>query len=38
VANDYKSNGKLDNANVPKKFTCDVLFGMSAEQKASKFG
>ena len=34
AANGYRDTGKLDKAGVPKGFTCDILFGMSVEQKA----
>lgn len=36
-ANSYRDTGKLDKASVPPGLTCDILFGMSAEEKAQKF-
>lgn len=34
AANGYRDTGKLDKAGVPKMLTCEILFGMSAEEKA----
>ena len=37
AANGYRDTGKLEKENVPKGLTCDILFGMSADDKAQKY-
>lgn len=37
AANGYRDTGKLDKENVPKALSCDILFSMTADEKAQKF-
>jgi hypothetical protein len=34
AANGYRDTGKLEKENVPKALTCEILFGMSPDDKA----
>jgi|TARA_B110000285_G_scaffold181423_1_gene204791 hypothetical protein len=34
AANGYRDTGKLDKENVPKALTCEILFGMTPDEKA----